>query len=303
MSGATTHRTAWLVVFSSLAVVLTVAGVAWACVPPGYGVPEGGTPPRADSPAVALSPTSGPSDTRVTVTGHGYQPGVTVDVYLSPAASVGERTLLGSATTDEVGHLSAIVVIPAVPNGLYTLTAGVAARAVFEVTAAPQPPVSPVNPADEPAASAPEAAPVFAAPDAELPAGPAATLSFPPPRLTVSGDTQPPRVSARAVAGQRLATVLRRGLVLSVGCSEACRIEARVTVGAKVAQRMRLGGIIARGSTSLVSARRTRMAVRLSSRATTKLKLSRAVTLNVALTVTDRAGNTVIVPKTVKLKR
>jgi hypothetical protein len=287
-------------VLSWLAAVLTVAGVAWACAPPGYGVPGWGTPPRATTPAMAVSPTSGPSGTLVTVTGHGYQPGVPIDVHLSPAPSAGERMLLASATTDEAGHLAATVTIPAVPNGVYTLTAGLVASAPFEVAAAPQPPVSPANPAGEPA---PGASSALSVPGVGMPSDAAATPGLLPMRLDVSGDTQPPRVTARPVAGQRLAAVLRRGLALTVGCSEACRIEARVTAGAGTARRMRLRGILARRSTSLTGARRTRMVLRLSFRATTKLRRSRAVTLNVALTVTDPSGNAERVSETVKLKR
>lgn len=163
------------------------------------------------------------------------------------------------------------------------------------MTPTPQPPPSP-EPAVvvPPAAAWPEPPPVFDA---------GAALNSSAAGAVTSGDTTRPRVSVRSLTNHRLAVVLRRGLAFSVGCSEACRIQARAVVDARTARRLGVGGIVARTSTVLARPDRARVIMRLSRRARTKLKPMQSVRLRVTITVTDRANNTTLVARTVRTKR
>jgi len=269
-----------------MAVVLAVASVAWACVPSGFGTPPG---------AVSLSPTNGPRGTSVTVTAQGYQPNVAVQIELSGG---GQRRPLGTHTPGADGRLSASVTIPDVPPAIYIIYVGSGGGAAYEVT---PPPAVVAPPVTDPAAPPQPEATVSPAPaPAPAPvAGPALAPLLSPPAATASG----PRVSARSLPNQRLATVLSRGLVLSVECSEACRLEARVAVRAAMARSLRLPGTVARRSGSLSRPGRTTLVMKLSRSARTKLRRMRTVTLLVTLTGTGRAGDATVVRKTVRLRR
>jgi len=267
-----------------MAVVLAVASVAWACVPGSFGTPPG---------AVNLSPANGPSGTSVTVTAQGYQPNVAVQIEL--VSGGGQRRPLGTHTAGADGRLSASVTIPDVPPAIYIISAGSGGGASYEVT---PPPAVVAPPVTDPAAPPQPAAAVSPAPAPAPAAGP--VLAPPsPPAATASG----PRVSARSLPNQRLVTVLSRGLVVSVECSEACRLEGRVAVGGAMARSLRLTGTVARRSGSLSRPGRTTLVLKLSRSARTKLRRMRTVTLLVTLTGTDSAGDATVVRKTVKLRR
>ncbi|HEV2752576.1 MAG TPA: hypothetical protein VGV36_01935, partial [Solirubrobacteraceae bacterium] len=117
------------------------------------------------------------------------------------------------------------------------------------------------------------------------------------------GDMAAPRVRALPLAGQRLATVLRRGLAFRVGCSEACRVEGRVALGAKTAARLHLGRVVARRSVSFSGPGSRKLVMSLSARARKALRRARTVRGRVAFTVTDLAENATVVRKTVRLRR
>jgi len=277
------YRKTVFAALGAMAVVLAVASVAWACVPSGFGTPAG---------AVNLSPTNGPRGTSVTVTAQGYQPNVAVQIEL--VSGGGQRRPLGTHTPGADGRLSASVTIPDVPPAIYIIYAGSGGGASYEVTL---PPAVVAPPVTDPVAPPQPAAAVSPAPAPE--AGPALAALLSPPAATASG----PRVSARSLPNQRLATVLTRGLVFSVECSEACRLEARVAVRAAMARGLRLPGTVARRSGSLSRPGRTTLVMKLSRSARTKLRRMRTVTLLVTLTGTGRAGDATVVRKTVKLRR
>jgi len=278
-----------VVVLASAAVALSLASVAWACAPPSYG----GSPSY-----LTVDPTGGPAGTRATVTGQSYRPRSPVDIFFSSPS--GERTLLATPETDAEGRFSITVTIPDVPPGSYAVV-GEQASAPFEVMPSEsEPPPGPWEagaPADtsEPApADTAEPAPADTAEPAPSPS-PVGAFS---PR-----DTAPPRVSARPLAGQRFATVLRRGLVLRVGCSEACRIQGRVAMDADTTRRLRFRGIVARRSTSLSESGSTKLVMRPSARARRALRRAPTARLKVVLTVIDTAGNKTAVRRTIRLKR
>lgn len=277
------HKKAVSVLLASAAVALTLASVAWACAP---------------AASLTVDPQQGPQGTQVTVTAQGYRPELPVNVYLYPQA--GEPTRLATPTTDAVGRFSTTVTIPDVPAAVYTVVGkqdGAAAegRAAFEVTA----PAS--EPAPSPWDTGPgEPAPAPAPPPAPPPAAPPSSSEAP---AAAPGDMAPPRVSARPLARQRLATVLRRGLAFRVGCSEACRVEGRVALGAKTAKRLHLGRVVARRSASLSGPGSTKLVMSLSARARKALRRAPTVRVKVAFTVTDLAGNRTVVRKTVRLRR
>ena len=109
-------------------------------------------------------------------------------------------------------------------------------------------------------------------------------------------DRTPPELLAAPVPGQRLRTVLRRGLAATFRCSEPCSLRARVRVGGGTARRLGL----ARRARSVVigsysaelgggSARRAR--IRLTRRARRALRRARRVRLTLSSDGGDAAGN------------
>ena len=279
------HAKLSVVLLTSLAAGLTLASVAWACTPSGFGTP------------MSASPNSGPKGTVVTLTATAYPPQAPVHIDLSPNARPDELIRLGTTTTDDEGRLSATVTIPDVAPGAYTVMAGERGRAAFEVTPAPEP-----SPGPQPAAVV--TPPPSAWTEPPPPAfDPGTALNSTVGGAVTSADTRRPRVTARSMANRRLAVVVRRGLAFTVGCSEACRIQARAVTDARTARRLGLRGAVARRSAAFARADRARIVMRLSPRARAKLRGLRVVRLKVTLTVTDRADNTTVVVRRVKLRR
>lgn len=279
------HTAARIVLLAALAGGLTLASLAWACAPSGFGAP------------MSATPNNGPKGTVVTLSATAYEPETSVDIDLSPNARPDELTRLGTTTTDTQGRLSATVTIPDVAPGFYTVMAGERGRAPFEVTPTPAPAPSP-----EPVAVAPPPPAAWPEPPPP-PFDPGAALNSTVAGAVTSGDMTRPRVTVRSLANHRLAVVLRRGLAFSVGCSEACRIQARAVTDATTARRRGLSGAVAGRSTVLARADRARIVMRLSRRARAKLRALRMVRLKVTLTVTDRAKNTTVVVRNVTMRR
>ena len=278
------HTRASIVLLAALAAGLTFASLAWACTPSGFGLP------------MSATPSNGPKGTVVELNAAAYEPQTSVDIDLAPNVQPDALTRLGTTTTDSQGRLLATVTIPDVAPGLYTLMAGERGRAAFEVTPTPEPPASPepVAAAPPPAAAWPQAPPAFDAGTA---------LDSSVAGAVTSADMTRPRVTVRSMANHRLGVVLRRGLAFSVGCSEACRIQARAVTDATTARRRGLSGALARRSAVLARADRARVVMRLSRRARATLRTLRVVRLKVTLTVTDRAKNTTVVVRNVTLRR
>lgn len=262
-------------VLAVLAAVLTLASLAWACTPSGFGVP------------IAVAPDRGPAGTPVRLVASGYEPASSVPIDIASSAEIAEVTRLATVTTDESGRLDATVTIPDVAPGLYTLVAA-RGQAAFEVTPSPTPPATPVAPVVEPAAPWPQPLPGFDA---------GAALDSSVTGAVVSGDTTSPRVTVNAMVNRRLAVVLRRGIAFTVGCSERCRVQARAVLDAKTARRLRLTGVVARGSPARVRSRRVLVTMRLSHAARSRLRSSHGVKFKVTIIAADAAGNRTVVTR------
>ena len=109
-----------------------------------------------------------------------------------------------------------------------------------------------------------------------------------PPAATPE-DTMRPVITLKA-AKQKLGTVAKSGLVVTVGCSEACR--GTVTV--------KLGGTKA-GTATFTAARTVK--VKLSAKVAKKLKQAKTAKLTIGVTAEDAAGNAGSKSLTVTLKR
>ncbi len=169
-----------------------------------------------------------------------------------------------------------------------TVTGGVlnAARAVTSI---------------DPDAAAPAPAPTPA------PAVPIAPAPAPAPSLSPGAgrDTTAPALRVSVPGRQRLATVMRRGVVARATCSEACTLRTRLLVSRSTASRLgvragRDGAVVGRSRAGAPGARRTTIRTRLSRRS---LRRSRSVRLRLELRAIDAAGNTRIVTRPVALRR
>ena len=287
MTGGAMQRKIVAVLLASAAVALTLASVAWACAPGTY---------------LTVEPQRGAKGTQVKVAADGYRPELAVKVDLYPQA--GAPTRLATHTTDGAGRFSTTVTIPDVPPGFYTVVgeqdgAAAAGRAAFEVTAPASEP--PPRPADTGAGEPPRPPPP--PPEPPPPPPPPPPPSPPQAPAATPQDMAPPGVSARPLARQRLATVLRRGLAFRTSCSEACRVDGRAALDASTAERLRLRGVVARRSASLPGPGSTRLVMSLSARARKALRRAHTVRVRVTLTVADLAGNWTVVRRTVRLRR
>jgi subtilisin family serine protease len=134
---------------------------------------------------------------------------------------------------------------------------------------------SPPAASPPPAQSTPQTAPVE-------PSVPAAA----PDRLA-------PGVSVR-IERRRLGSVLRRGLRVTLRCSEACRATAAARVDARTARRLGLGrraATIARAESRLTRAGRRALSIPLSARARRALRGASRVRVTVTAVAVDPSGN------------
>ena len=115
-----------------------------------------------------------------------------------------------------------------------------------------------------------------------LPAAPPADVGAPPPSAVTAPSRPPaqgpPRLTLGLAAGQSLRTLRRRGLVVRIGCSAACRLEARLLRG-----RVTIG----RAKGSLRAAGTKRLTIRLTARARARLAKVRRATLTLRIAVSE----------------
>jgi subtilisin len=128
---------------------------------------------------------------------------------------------------------------------------------------------------------------------------PPPTPQPPPP------DTAAPVATVGVAKRQRIGTVSRKGMRVSVLCSEPCRVEARVIVSTGVARSIGLskGAVIAgRKGLGLGTGRRV-ATVRLTTAVRRRLARARSVLVQVRLLVTDASGNSRTIKRSVRLVR
>ena len=115
-----------------------------------------------------------------------------------------------------------------------------------------------------------------------LPAAPPADVGAPPPSAVTAPSRPPapgsPRLTLGLAAGQSLRTLRRRGLVVRIGCSAACRLEARLLRG---------GVTIGRAKGSLRAAGTKRLTIRLTARARARLAKARRTMLTLRIAVSE----------------
>ncbi len=120
-------------------------------------------------------------------------------------------------------------------------------------------------------------------------------------------DTTPPALSLK-VRREGLAAVLRHGLRLTVGCSEACKVDTSATMDARTARRLHLSHsrtpfVAGRSKGSVPAARSRTLTVKIGQKAARALKKVRAITLTVTVTARDAAGNRASRKETLRLRR
>jgi len=123
-----------------------------------------------------------------------------------------------------------------------------------------------------------------------------------------ASDLSAPGLTLSIVRGQRLAGVLRRGLRVSIRCTEACYAASDLVVGRTAARRLRIAGSgatvrVGRGASRLAASRAATVRLRLTSDARRRLARVRSVELWVRTRVTDGAGNGRSVERRVLIRR
>jgi subtilisin family serine protease len=128
-----------------------------------------------------------------------------------------------------------------------------------------------------------------------------------PATTTFTVDTRRPSVSYSTPSRQRVATVSRAGIRMSVKCSEACRLASSVVIGGSEAVRLKLSRkradyLAGRAKAGLAKGRRT-LTIKLTSAVRRRLASSGGALVQVRLTATDAAGNARSVKRSVRLVR
>ena len=110
------------------------------------------------------------------------------------------------------------------------------------------------------------------------------------------GDTLPPQVRLSLVRGERLATVLARGLIVHFTCSETCSLDARLVLGRAAARRVGLKFRPANVLAARTPARRTgpgqgHLALKIAGRLEKRLRGARRLDFGLIVRGRDAAGN------------
>jgi subtilisin family serine protease len=138
------------------------------------------------------------------------------------------------------------------------------------------------------------------------PPGPPPLPPSPPP-ASAAPDRTPPQLVVGVTRHQRLRTLLRRGIRVSVRCSEACSVHAQALIGRRTARRGELVArtlILAGRDAAQLSTSRTRtLRIRLRRTARRRLMSSRRPRLSVKVTARDSVGNTRAAIRWIRAKR
>ena len=129
-----------------------------------------------------------------------------------------------------------------------------------------------------------------------LTASPAPPPSLPPATAPPPvADTEAPRVALRVARVSRLRTVLRRGIRIQVTCSEACSVNAKALLRNRQVRVTPTEHISVRGTRTLL--------IRLSRGGKQRLRRARSQAISLAISATDRAGNTRSLRRVLRVKR
>jgi hypothetical protein len=122
------------------------------------------------------------------------------------------------------------------------------------------------------------------------------------------GDLTAPSARLGALAGQRMATVLTRGMLVPVRCAESCGVSVAVVLDRRTAKRLDLAGragpsVIGTATAQIAGAGSKRLRVRLTQRARRALRPAKTVRVTVQGLVSDAAGNGMLLQRRVTLRR
>lgn len=119
-----------------------------------------------------------------------------------------------------------------------------------------------------------------------------------PPRTGVARDTTAPKLTTTVKLSQKLAQVLRKGLVVPVTCSELCAVTAKLSLPGRQAKKLKVPAVVGTGT-----ARAGKVTLKLGAKARKAFARQRRLRLTLALTAVDAAGNASTVTRVVTLKR
>ncbi len=118
-------------------------------------------------------------------------------------------------------------------------------------------------------------------------------------------DRQPPKVKLTGPDVAAIGKARSKGLAVGFRCSEACKVSAVASVSKAVAKRLHLGAAktkVGSGKASPAKAGAGSVRIAFTAKAKQLLDDAASVPVNVALKLTDRAGSTRTLTKTVTLK-
>jgi N-acetylneuraminic acid mutarotase len=104
-------------------------------------------------------------------------------------------------------------------------------------------------------------------------------------------DTTPPVAIMSLKAARKLATVLKKGLVVTLGANELATLDVELLLDRKLAKKLKLKPRVGRATVNLAAAGTHKVNVNLSASARRQLAQQRRVTLTVSVRATDTAGN------------
>ncbi len=129
-------------------------------------------------------------------------------------------------------------------------------------------------------------------------------LGTQPAQPPLAADTVAPTISIKPRSRQSLGSVLARGLVVTVGCSEAGSITAQLRLSRRVARRYKLTRlVIGRSSGTLAARGNLRLIVKLGAQAKRRLKRARSLAMTLVVKARDRSDNRATARRTLKLRR
>jgi len=118
-----------------------------------------------------------------------------------------------------------------------------------------------------------------------------ATPALPP--APIGPDTQPPGLTIRSRTHATLTRVLRKGVTLTITCSEACTLRAKLQLPPLTARRLKLQKVLGTGRARLGVAGSQRVVLRIVTKARKRLRDAsmRRLRFLLSVTATDAARN------------
>ena len=107
---------------------------------------------------------------------------------------------------------------------------------------------------------------------------------------------------AASLKAQRLASVLKNGLVVTLSSNEPARLSVKLLLDAKLAKRLKVKRQVGAATVSLTAAGSQKVALKLTATARRKLARQKPLKLTVSVRATDPAGNSITTSTTVIVK-